>query len=176
MRKRLLVGVAVLSFLLIYTPVPTDATTATGESPTKALDKLHTHCITGPGTPLLCFRTEAAALFTASAGYIHLAPEQTSADLADSELFAPESSVQATLYEHADYAGATLSIYGDGCNIWNNMPSGWNDFTSSVRTNSCGLTLYENYNETGTYLKINSPGTAYVGIAMNDKASSWSIP
>lgn len=176
MRKRLLVGVAVLSLLSVPFQVRTIAAQATYETPTTALDKTHRHCITGPGTPLLCFQTEEQALLVASGGYIHLAPGQTSADLTDSELFAPAASLQGTLYEHADYGGATLTIFGDGCNIWNNMQNGWNDITSSVRTNSCGLTLYESYNKTGTSLTINSPGTTYVGTAMNDKASSWSIP
>lgn len=177
MSKLLLVGVAALALLATSFQVqPTLAAETSGSGATTTMDKAHRHCITGRSTPLLCFRTEAEALWVASAGRLQLAPDRTSADLSDSELFAPTSSVQGTLYEHADYGGATLTIYGDGCYIWNNMPAGWNDITSSVRTNSCGLTLYQNYNETGSSLKINSPGTAYVGSTMNDQASSWSIP
>lgn len=134
------------------------------------------HCIAGPGRPFQCFDTEAEALSIASEGRIHLAPGETSGSLSDSELFGPDSTIRSILYEHANYGGATLTIYGDACSGWNNMTSAWNDRTSSARTYSCGITLYEHYNLTGSSLKINSPGTSYVGNAMNDKTSSYSVP
>jgi hypothetical protein len=134
------------------------------------------HCISTADRPAECFDTEAQALYAASGGKIVLGEGQTSNSLSDEELFAPEAGVAGVLYEHASYGGATLTLYGDGCALWNNMPGGWNDRTSSARTGSCGITLYADSNRTGTALKVNSPGTWYVGDAMNDKASSWSVP
>jgi hypothetical protein len=134
------------------------------------------HCIVSEGQSVQCFATEAEALKVASGGRIQLAPGQTAKSLSDDELFAPDSLVLAILYEHASYAGATLTIYGDNCGIWNNMPGGWNDVTSSVQTSSCGIFLYVNANLGGTALWLAYPGTSYVGDAMNDKASSWKIP
>jgi len=135
------------------------------------------HCIANEGeSSIQCFATEAEALKAASGGRIQLAPGQTSSTLSDDELFAPDSSVLAILYEHASYSGATLTIYGDYCGVWNNMSGGWNDITSSVRTSSCGILLYVDANLGGTSLWVAYPGTSYVGDAMNDKASSWKIP
>ena len=134
------------------------------------------YCITGPGKPMECFNTEAGALYKASGGRIKLAPRETSRSLSDDVLFSPDIAIQAYLYEDADYGGSTLTVYADTCSGWNNMTTGWNDRVSSARTGSCGITLYEHYNLTGSYLKINYPGTAYVGTAMNDQASSWSLP
>ncbi len=134
------------------------------------------HCISGQDRSFQCFDTEAEALSIASGGRIQLAPGETSGSLSDSELFDPNSTIRSILYEHADYGGATLTIYGDTCSGWNNMSSTWNDKVSSARTYSCGITLYEHYNLTGSSLNITSPGTSYVGSAMNDKTSSYSVP
>jgi hypothetical protein len=134
------------------------------------------HCIASEGESVQCFATVAESLKVASGGRIQLAPGQTASSLSYDELFAPDSLVLAILYEHANYGGATLTIYGDNCGIWNNMPGGWNDVTSSVQTSSCGISLYVNANLGGTGLWVAYPGTSYVGDAMNDKASSWNIP
>lgn len=132
------------------------------------------HCITGPNQPLQCFDTEAQALLVASGRGIDLAAGETSRSLSDTQLF--NTSIQAILYEHTNHTGSTLTVTSGGCYGWNNMPSNWNDRVSSARTGSCGISLYEHYNLAGLRLRIDSPGTYYVGDAMNDKASSWSLP
>jgi len=137
------------------------------------------HCIVGPEKPMECFASEAEALSAATAGRIELAPGQTSRDLSDSQLFAPNpngASLYAVLYEDADYGGSTLTIFSSSCSGWNNISGSWNDKASSVRTYSCGVTLYDNYNLSGMSLRVNAPGTNWVGPAMNDRASSWSLP
>jgi hypothetical protein len=139
------------------------------------------HCITGTSHAVQCFDTEAEALRVASGGRIQLAPGQSARSLPYDAVFstaADPSSVQAILYENANYGGATLTIYNSGCYIWNNMPAGWNDVTSSVWSGPCGISLYDypNKDTTGKWISIRPPGTAYVGPDMNDRASSWSIP
>jgi hypothetical protein len=167
-----------LSVLSVAASSAYDNTTASiaTRSATNSYNEQAEHCITSEGESVQCFATQAEALKVASGGRIQLAPGQTARSLSDDELFAPDSMVLAILYEHANYGGATLTIYGDNCGIWNNMPGGWNDITSSVQTSSCGITLYVNASLGGTALSVAYPGTAYVGDAMNDKASSWKIP
>ena len=167
-----------LMTLVVYTGVA-PAAASNNTSPDMGTTKkagVSRHCITGPGRPLQCFETEAEALRVASSGHIRLAPGQSSRSLSDDQLFSTQSDLYAILYEHADYGGATLSIYSGSCSGGNNMPSTWNDVVSSARTGICGITLYEHYNFTGSSLRINYPGTSYVGNAMNDKASSWTLP
>lgn len=134
------------------------------------------HCITGPNRPVQCFKTEAEALDTASHGHIKLPPGQTASSLSDVQLFAASTTVQAILYVDDNYGGSSLTIYNDTCSGWNNLSAVWNDVVSSARTGNCGITLYESTNLLGTPLRINSPGTSNVGAAMNDRASSWSLP
>ncbi len=134
------------------------------------------HCIISHGKSLQCFETEAEALRVASGGRINMAPGQTSASLTDDELFGVQTTVRSILYEHTNYGGATLTVYGDTCYGWNNMPVGWNDVASSLRTDSCGITLYEHNNMTGPSVCLGYPGSANLGSTMNDKASSWSVP
>ncbi len=161
------------------TPYPgTASSELTGQS------KAPQHCITsgiGSGQAVQCFDSEAEALRVASAGRIQLAPGQTARSLPYEEVFGSStnpSGIQAILYEHANYGGATLTIYNGGCYIWNNMPGGWNDVTSSVWSGPCGVTLYDypNRDLSGKWICIGPPGTSYVGDEMNDRASSWSIP
>lgn len=145
------------------------------------------HCITSAtdaGQAVQCFDTEAEALRVASGGRIQLAPGQTARSLPYEEVFGGSNNpdnpntIQAILYEHPNYGGATLTIYNSGCSIWNNMPGGWNDVTSSVWSGPCGVTLYDYPNKdlSGKWVCIGPPGTPYVGDEMNDRASSWSIP
>lgn len=139
------------------------------------------HCITGADQVVQCFDTEADALRVASGGRIQLAPGQTARSLPYEEVFGSDDSpntVQAIMYEHTNYGGATLTVYNSGCSIWNNMPGGWNDVTSSVWSGACGITLYDYPNKdlAGKSVCIGPPGTSYVGSNMNDRASSWSIP
>ncbi|MBF6613397.1 MAG: hypothetical protein IVW55_09755 [Chloroflexi bacterium] len=170
-------------------PTPTPyAGTASGELTGEAkAPQPPQHCITsgiGSAQAIQCFNTEAEALRVASGGRIQLEPGQTARSLPYEEVFGSSanpdnpSSIQAILYEHANYGGATLTIYNSGCYIWNNMPGGWNDVTSSVWSGPCGVTLYDypNNDLSGKWACIGPPGTSYVGDAMNDRASSWSIP
>jgi hypothetical protein len=143
-------------------------------STTTQKEEVVKHCITSPNTPIQCFNTENEALRAASGGRISLSPTQSSSTLSDRVL--ASSNIQAILYQHRNYRGSTLTVYASRCSGWNNMPSRWNDVVSSARTGSCGITLYENANKGGALLRIRYPGTPYVGNAMNDKASSWSLP
>jgi hypothetical protein len=133
------------------------------------------HCITGPGTPTECFKSEAEALYAASKGRIQLPPGEKAHSLPAEEVFDSLTGVQAILYEHADHGGSTLTIYSNSCSGWNNMATGWNDRVSSVWLGVCGITLYEHYNLAGPWLDVSSPGTSYVGSTMNDKSSSWAL-
>ncbi len=133
------------------------------------------HCVAGADIPMQCFETEAESLYFASGGRIKLKPGQTSKDLTNEELFDQATGVQAVLYEHAYYGGATLSLIGSTCSGWNNLAGTWNDAVSSAKAN-CGVTLYEHYNMTGAGLCILAPGIGYVGDWMNDRASSWTVP
>lgn len=165
----------VVIVLLVSVFVPYGLPAAAGSTDEKALE----HCNVGPDMPMQCFATEAEALYEGTGGRIKLEAGQSSKDLTDDELFGPNpngASVYSTLYENADYGGATLSIYASSCSGWNNISGAWNDRVSSARTNTCGITLYEHYNLTGPSLRINYPGTNWVGVSMNDKASSWSLP
>jgi hypothetical protein len=155
--------------------------TGSGKSPTTGVAEQH--CVYRPAQPLECFNTEAEALYSASNGRIRLPEGGSGRSLSDEELFGTsgaegiESTIQAILYKDADYGGASLSIVSDTCSGWNNLASTWNDVTSSARVSSgCNLTLYEHTNLGGTSLSVSPPGTTYVGSAMNDKASSWSLP
>jgi len=136
------------------------------------------HCITAPAhLAVQCFATQAAALRVASGGRIQLAATQTANDLTNAQLFGG-TSIQAILYQDENYSGSSLTIYSSTCSGWNNMPAGWNDVVSSARTSTCGVTLYELYNcnSGGMHLAVSPPGTPNVGPAMNDQASSWSLP
>jgi hypothetical protein len=159
----------------VATPTPYPDTAANGVA------KPPRHCITTGDQAIQCFDTEAEALRVASDGRIQLASGQTARSLPYEDVFGSRDSpttIQAILYEHANYGGATLTIYNGGCYIWNNMPGGWNDVTSSVWSGPCGITLYDYPNKdlSGNFLCIGPPGTPYVGADMNDRASSWSIP
>ena len=179
--KKFLVAGMILFMLAVITLAGNGGATrasASNTAPDKAaVDvKAPRHCITGTQRPLQCFDTEAEALRVGSGGRIQLAPGQTTASLSNSQLFSVQSTLYAILYEHANYGGATLSIYSDSCSGGNSMPAGWNDVVSSAKTGTCGITLYEHNNWSGISLHINYPGTTYVGDAMNDKASSWTLP
>lgn len=193
MRKHLVIGLAALALVAIIfgtrmaladspgstsavPPPPTPAITPSPQPDTSADEtvELLRYCIIGPGHPPQCFATQAEALRIASGGQIQLAPDETLGSLSAAELFSTD--IQAILFEHTNYVGSTLTVYSDGCYGWNNMPDGWNDRVSSAWTGPCGITLYEHYNLTGRSLRINPPGTPYVGDAMNDQASSFSLP
>ena len=105
------------------------------------------------------------------------------------------SSAQAvthigTLYEHENYSGSTSTVFatpnGFECSIsttfgeieQDNLDngSGWNDVISSFNGYSgCRAMLFENAGYVGASYGY-SPGTSYVGDAMNDQTSSisWS--
>ena len=184
MMKRVLcypILISVLLVLFLFTndvmavsgslePVATLTQSAEVGSSPPSLD----HCVTSPDRPFHCYFSQAEALFWASDGKLRLDPDQIAADLSPPEL--SNSGIQAILYEHTNHTGASLTVTSSGCYGWNNLPSHWNDRITSAQTTSCGITLYEHYNKTGPTLTISAPGTNYVGAAMNDKASSWSLP
>jgi hypothetical protein len=92
-----------------------------------------------------------------------------------------QSVALAVFYEHRNYGGSTLTSRGDyGCDTnsdmdWqrDSMPSGWNDEVSSwLGYSNCGTRIYEAPLFSGaSYGVVTS--TAYVGGAMNDRASSY---
>ncbi len=136
------------------------------------------HCFSD-GKTVQCFGTQAEALRVASNGRIQLPAGQTSASMNPAVLFAPDTNIQAVLWENSGYTGSSWIFYHTSCDGGcENAPSGWNDRVSSVQTSSCGITLYEWYNgdKGGATLKVNYPGTTNVGPAMNDQASSWTAP
>ncbi|MCB0078412.1 MAG: hypothetical protein KDD73_13440 [Anaerolineales bacterium] len=130
-------------------------------------------CVTGPDQPIECFSSESEALYIASKGQILLAVGQTTTDISSEEL--SSSGIKAILYEHTNHTGAALYVTSSSCSGWNNLSPSWSDRVTSVWTGGCGVTLFEHFNLTGPSLSINAPGTYYVGAAMNDKASSWSL-
>lgn len=95
---------------------------------------------------------------------------------------------RARLYEHANLAGATLTMYGSGnCSAstmdvdltMGTMKNGWNDAVSSIRDYAaCDTMLYEDGGALGTRTGWNNYGTggtsvgSAVGNWWNDRTSS----
>jgi hypothetical protein len=73
------------------------------------------------------------------------------------------------LYEHADYRGASITLYGSSCSTsgsYSSMPSGWNDRVSSFKImannqpqpgpapTASQVTVYEHSNYCGAYMTL----------------------
>ncbi len=181
MEGRVFTSRAMMALLIMLASIALPYGQIASAQPTSASKGVdgYEHCITGPGKPMQCFDTEAEAVYVASGGRIQLAPGETSRSLSDKQMLGEGDgpSIMATMYEHVNYGGATMSIYAYACYGWNNIAVGWNDRVSSVTTyGGCDIVLYENFNQGGSSLYVNYPGTSYVGSAMNDKTSSFEFP
>lgn len=87
------------------------------------------------------------------------------------------------MWQHKDYAGAFYGSPLNGCRMWNNNVGWFNDQASSWRNYSgCYVCVYEHenynftYNRTSTALSMVLPpssSSSWVGLAWNDKITSW---
>ncbi len=88
---------------------------------------------------------------------------------------APNSIIEATLWENAPPSGGSLTLYGADCNnngVLNLGSYSFDNITSAL-DNSCGsATLYFNTNYGGPQQTYGNGRTSNVGSGMNDQASS----
>jgi hypothetical protein len=100
---------------------------------------------------------------------------------------AQAATVVGIEYQHRDFGGATLTSWvapnGFVCtgpvndvDAWfNSVPAGWNDIISSFRGyGACWTRIWEHTNRFGSTFGFTGDA-AYVGDAMNDRASSYDM-
>lgn len=164
---------------LAFAAIPTLSAQAAPSAPTSAsqpqkiaytsghkLSKHARNCITRPVAAgeqqfISCYSTRQQARTAAATRYS-----------------ASSDSKMAVLYSNAWLGGDTLTIYQNPnlgwCNGWGNIPSYFNDRTSSLRNYCSGMRLYVNSNRGGSS-EYYGNGSWNVSNWMNDRASSYSF-
>lgn len=103
---------------------------------------------------------------------------QREADAAMRARASSSATKMAIMYEDSNLGGSTLTIYENSSLGWcagsGNIPSWFNDSTSSVRSYCPGLTLYTDTYEGGPS-QFFGTGAYNVASWMNDEASSYSF-
>lgn len=141
------------------------------------------HCVAGladGGTR--CFDTFAEAVEAATGGRVDDAPSSARAAAGDDAFRASLAGevIQGTFFEHGNYGGASLTIYGpqpcekDGWVNWQyDLGDWWKDRISSVQPwANCWLWLYPQPNLGGDRDGPFKENTSDIGSFMNDRTES----
>jgi hypothetical protein len=179
------------------TPVPTTGDTsesATAAAPAPATATPHCALTAGSST-LHCFATYRAAIAYGTGGRVTDAPTSARAAALDPafaarmaalpastpKVAAAASTLLGTEYANANFAGASLNLFGAGRGDnssdadfrFSSMPAGWNDRITSFKSfSNCAQQLFRSVNFTGGSLTLIISSLANVGAAANDQASS----
>ncbi len=141
------------------------------------------HCIVGlDAGGRQCFGTFGAAVEAATDGRVDGAPVSARAAARDAEFRAALAGevIQGTFFEHGDYGGASLTVYGaapcekDGWVEYQlDLDDWWKDRISSVQPwANCWLWLYPEPNLGGSRDGPFKENTADIGGFMNDRTES----
>ncbi|MBY6307471.1 beta and gamma crystallin [Streptomyces clavuligerus] len=90
---------------------------------------------------------------------------------------APRAQRVATVYEHANYQGASIDLYADECvfvSSQRNLPSAWNDRISSIQMHQpCAMVVFEHSGIAGasTWFWASQNGLG----PWNDRISSYAF-
>jgi hypothetical protein len=172
---------------------PAPASGPTAESATAAAAaSAAPHCALAAGSITAhCFGTYRAAVAYGTGGRVTDAPVSARTAALDPAFARTMSALPAatpnvstllgTEYANANFAGASLSLFGAGrCDNssdadfrFASLPAGWNDRITSFRSfSNCAQQLFRNTNFGGGSLTIIISSLANVGAAANDQASS----
>ncbi|WP_247597575.1 hypothetical protein [Streptomyces sp. RKND-216] len=140
------------------------------------------HCIVGPDGGERCFATFGAAVEAATSGRVDDLPASARAAAGDDGFRASLAGevIQGTFFEHANYGGSSLTIYGpqpcekDGWVNWQyDLGDGWKDSITSVQPwANCWLWLYPQPNLGGDRDGPFKENTPDIGSFMNDRTES----